>query len=55
MGWLLYYGRAVNPTILPGVNELGMVHAVSTQKNSRKSNRLVDYLLHTQQKNSDTK
>ena len=44
VGSFLYYGRAVDPTIFPAVNELGITQAAPTQNTATKAKRLCDYL-----------
>ena len=41
-GSFLYYGRAVDPTILPTVNEIGITQASPTQNTKLKTKRLCD-------------
>ena len=44
MGSFLYYGRAVDPTILPAINELGLTQAKPTTKTKQAALMLLDYL-----------
>ena len=44
MGSFLYYARAVDPTILPTINELGLSQAQPTENTRVKAKQLVDYL-----------
>ena len=43
-GTFIYYGRAVDPTILPALNEISMQQSAPTQNTKKKCNRLLDYL-----------
>ena len=43
-GSFLYYGRAVDPTILPAVNEIGISQAKPTTQTSAKCKQLCDYV-----------
>ena len=43
-GTFLYYGRAVDPCILPACNEIGSQQAVPTSKTVTAANMLMDYL-----------
>ena len=44
VGSFLYYGRAVDPTILPAINEIGYSQAQPTQQTQDKCKQLLDYL-----------
>ena len=44
VGSFLYYGRAVDPTILPAINEIGLSQATPTQNTLLKCKQLLDYL-----------
>ena len=44
MGSFLYYGRAVDPTILPAINEIGITQAAPTKNTEIKAKQLLDYL-----------
>ena len=44
VGSFLYYARAVDPTILPTINELGLSQAKPTENTRVKANQLLDYL-----------
>ena len=43
-GSFLYYGRAVDPTILPTVNEIGISQAKPTTTTAAKCKKLCDYI-----------
>ena len=43
-GSFLYYGRAVDPTILPAVNEIGITQATPTTATEAKCKKLCDYV-----------
>ena len=45
VGSLLYYGRAIDNTILPAVNELSITQAKPTEKTKEAANMLLDYLM----------
>ena len=44
MGSFLHYTRAVDPTILPTINELGLVQSKPTEATTMKAKQLLDYL-----------
>ena len=44
VGSFLYYARAVDPTILPTINELGLSQSKPTENTRIKANQLLDYL-----------
>lgn len=43
-GTFLYYGRGVDPTILPALNEISSQQAAPTEETLQKCNMLMDYL-----------
>ena len=43
-GSLLYYGRALDHTILPALNETTSEQAIPTENTMKKSQRLMDYV-----------
>ena len=43
-GSFLYYGRAIDPSILPALNEISMQQSAPTEKVKAKCKRLMDYL-----------
>ena len=43
-GSFLYYGRAIDYTILPALNEIASMQAHPTEKTQQKTQRLMDYL-----------
>ena len=43
-GSLLYYGRAIDNTILPTLNEIAAQQATPTEKTKQKTQRLLDYV-----------
>ena len=43
-GSFLYYGRAIDHTILPALNEIASAQSQPTQQTKKKANRLMDYL-----------
>jgi hypothetical protein len=42
-GTLLYYARAVNPTILPALSAIGTKQAILTQATMKTIKQLLDY------------
>ena len=43
-GSFLYYGRAIDASILPAINEIASAQSQPTQKTAEKTQRLMDYL-----------
>ena len=43
-GSLLYYGRAIDYSILPALNEIASEQAQPTQQTKKKAQRLMDYV-----------
>ena len=44
VGTFLYYGRAVEPTILPALNEIATFQAKPTDDTVKRTNMLLDYM-----------
>ena len=44
VGSFLYYGRAIDSSILPALNEIGTTQAQPTEKTKKECQRLMDYL-----------
>ena len=44
VGTFLYYGRAIDNTILPALNEISQQQSAPTTETNMKANMLLDYL-----------
>ena len=44
VGTFLFYGRAVEPTILPTLNELGTQQSAPTEQTAKDASQLLDYM-----------
>ena len=46
VGALLYYTRAVDPTMYPALNEVSLTQATPTEKTLQKCHQLLDHILY---------